>query len=766
MTDNLDMELKKTDPDDVKKKKSESQVPFCYLAPLPRTGTSEDRSDGDLQVKPPDEPINEPINDPNDPNEPDELDDLTYSINVSMDSYRSSTNNSTPGDDEPDPVSVGDIFDHRYHAIKKLGYGHFSTVWLCFDCSSERYCAIKVVKSAEHFTETARDEIRLLCAVDEYHCHPLRRRIVEFIDHFYMTEPNGTHLCLVFEVLGDNLLTLIQRSRYHGLPLDNVKQIALQVLEGLYYLHHKCHIIHTDLKPENVIISASDATVRGLANRAISNYMKAQDKLRKNVHNSARGSVSQSENERDRCPDCVKLTKTAKRKKRARAKKVMTFFQCHRRWLRRQAIDDLLVLADRGQLTPLHAALGVTGQLGFMPFNFDGLVILNDSDVERLKSSMAERVGDVPADNLNSDPTISGDRPSRGRRRAETARDAERDEVASSDEEPGSSVDPLKLLLKSPEQFMRYVLRKVKESDRAAQASEDQYQGKRQRSARKKKKSGSVIPNPAKNEAYKKLRKEANLFNVIKDPAYENCEVNVKIADMGNGCWLHHHFTDDIQTREYRAVEVILGAGYNERADIWSAACLFWELATGDYLFVPKENRGKASLDEAHIASIIETCGPIPRQLVEAGEYSSDIFKSNGQLRHITHLKSRDLANTLINKYGWSRYEAKEFAGFLRPMLNTDPHRRISARDAIDDRWLCLCRGINCTCSCHCHCDCHCTCTCGQDEDENHTQNPNPNPSKNPEREGERMVASEEEPRPGTPDPRSTDQQNHINIVF
>ncbi|KAH8367774.1 hypothetical protein KR084_002702, partial [Drosophila pseudotakahashii] len=585
------------------------------------------------------------------------------------------------------PVSIGDIFDHRYHAIKKLGYGHFSTVWLCFDCSSERYCAIKVVKSAEHFTETARDEIRLLCAVDEFYCHPLRRRIVEFIDHFYMTEPNGTHLCLVFEVLGDNLLTLIQRSHYHGLPLNNVKQIALQVLEGLYYLHHKCHIIHTDLKPENVILSASDANIRGLANRAISTYMKAQDKLKKNLYvlltsnlgqNSARGSLSGSE--RERCPDCgVKMTKTAKRKKRARAKKVTTFLQLHRRWLRRQAIDDLLVLASRGKLTPLHAALGVTGQLPFMPFNFDGLVILNDSDVERLKSSIAERVGDVPADNLNSDPTISGERRTRRRCKSEGARV----DVDSSDEELGSNFDPLKLLLKSPEQFMRYVLKKVKASDRAAQASESFYQGRKQRSARKKRKNGS-----AKNEAYKKLRKEANLFNVTKDPAHEFCDLKVKIADMGNGCWFHHHFTDDIQTREYRAVEVILGAGYNEKADIWSAACLFWELATGDYLFVPKENCGKASLDEAHIASIIETCGPLPRQLVEAGEYSSDIFKSNGQLRNITHLKIRDLANTLVNKYGWSRYEAKEFAGFLKPMLNTDPNRRISARDAIDDRWL------------------------------------------------------------------------------
>jgi len=129
--------------------------------------------------------------------------------------------------------------------------------------------------------ETARDEIRLLCAMDEFEGHPLRKRIVEFIDHFYMTVSHCTHLCLVFEVLGDNLFTLIQKSRFSGLPIKNVKQIAKQVLEGLYFLHNKCHIIHTDLKPENVLVVNSDAAVRGQVNQTINRFLKAQSKLRK-----------------------------------------------------------------------------------------------------------------------------------------------------------------------------------------------------------------------------------------------------------------------------------------------------------------------------------------------------------------------------------------------------------------------------------------------------------------------------------------------------
>ena len=63
---------------------------------------------------------------------------------------------------------------------------------------------------------------------------------------------NGTHVCMVFEVLGHNLLKFIIRNNYQGMPLQNVKIMMKQVLEGLHYLHTKCQIIHTDIKPENV----------------------------------------------------------------------------------------------------------------------------------------------------------------------------------------------------------------------------------------------------------------------------------------------------------------------------------------------------------------------------------------------------------------------------------------------------------------------------------------------------------------------------------
>ena len=39
--------------------------------------------------------------------------------------------------------------------------------------------------------------------------------------------------------------------------------------------------------------------------------------------------------------------------------------------------------------------------------------------------------------------------------------------------------------------------------------------------------------------------------------------IELKIADLGNACWKHHHFSTLIQTRQYRSPEVILGQTYN-----------------------------------------------------------------------------------------------------------------------------------------------------------------------------------------------------------
>lgn len=157
--------------------------------------------------------------------------------------------------------------------MRKLGWGHFSTVWLSRDTVSDKHVALKVVRSAAHYTETAIDEIKLLSRIVKAKpSHPGRKHVVSLLDSFEHKGPNGVHVCMVFEVLGENLLGLIKRWNHRGIPMPLVKQITKQVLLGLDYMHRECGIIHTDLKPENVLIEIGDVE------QIVKTYVKEESK--------------------------------------------------------------------------------------------------------------------------------------------------------------------------------------------------------------------------------------------------------------------------------------------------------------------------------------------------------------------------------------------------------------------------------------------------------------------------------------------------------
>merc|ERR1712228_291516 len=79
-----------------------------------------------------------------------------------------------------------------------------------------------------------------------------------------------------FEVLSDNLLDFIKLYNYRGLPMAFVKKISREMLLGLDYLHSECHIIHTDLKPENVLISLTKPINVSKLNREKNRELKKQ----------------------------------------------------------------------------------------------------------------------------------------------------------------------------------------------------------------------------------------------------------------------------------------------------------------------------------------------------------------------------------------------------------------------------------------------------------------------------------------------------------
>ena len=188
------------------------------------------------------------------------------------------------------------LCQHRYVVIKKLGWGHFSTVWMVKDrrvvqnksatpqgvSNQPVFFALKVQKSAEHYTEAAMDEVELLdcIAQERKRCEsqlvskgPMNRdndgiRAIDNVDHsrhvatlydsFFHNGPHGRHMSMVFSMLGCNLLSVIKAHNYRGIPIPAVKRMIKGVCKGLDFLHRRCQIIHTDLKPENILLQFPD----------------------------------------------------------------------------------------------------------------------------------------------------------------------------------------------------------------------------------------------------------------------------------------------------------------------------------------------------------------------------------------------------------------------------------------------------------------------------------------------------------------------------
>lgn len=62
------------------------------------------------------------------------------------------------------------------------------------------------------------------------------------------------HTVMVLEIMGVDLFAVMKWYEYEGLPVPVVRSIAKQVLIALHYLHSFCKAIHTDIKPENVLL--------------------------------------------------------------------------------------------------------------------------------------------------------------------------------------------------------------------------------------------------------------------------------------------------------------------------------------------------------------------------------------------------------------------------------------------------------------------------------------------------------------------------------
>jgi serine/threonine protein kinase/Flp pilus assembly protein TadD len=137
------------------------------------------------------------------------------------------------------------MFNKRYKIVRTLGKGGWGEVNLATDTSSGDHVAIKSLEPGENVTiESVEKEIQALAGLD----HP---GIVKYSDSFV---EDGCIYVVMEYVAGETLEALAEKG---PVPLPQVRRYALQLVDALEHIHSR-GIIHSDLKPENIIIDTED----------------------------------------------------------------------------------------------------------------------------------------------------------------------------------------------------------------------------------------------------------------------------------------------------------------------------------------------------------------------------------------------------------------------------------------------------------------------------------------------------------------------------
>jgi serine/threonine-protein kinase SRPK3 len=144
---------------------------------------------------------------------------------------------------------IGSIIKNNYIIIYKLGKGSFASVWLAYSYNDKNFYAIKIQSS--YYSDHAIDEIELYKQFKKSN----NKYLNLMIESMEYKSDEGIHLCMVFKLMAGSVYDIIREGKYkNGLPVDIVSQIINQVMIALNELHHTYKKIHTDVKPENILI--------------------------------------------------------------------------------------------------------------------------------------------------------------------------------------------------------------------------------------------------------------------------------------------------------------------------------------------------------------------------------------------------------------------------------------------------------------------------------------------------------------------------------
>lgn len=160
-----------------------------------------------------------------------------------------------PGDvDRHFVCRPGAIINDKYRIVKKLGKGYFGRVVEVIDMETEKTMALKISRNKSKCKKAAKTEIMTLRYISRR--DPNNMSLCTKMTNCFVY--NG-HYCMTFELLGCDIYHFLKKNAFFPFPLNDVRHIAYQLCYSVNFLHRR-GIIHTDLKPDNILFVDSSYT--------------------------------------------------------------------------------------------------------------------------------------------------------------------------------------------------------------------------------------------------------------------------------------------------------------------------------------------------------------------------------------------------------------------------------------------------------------------------------------------------------------------------
>ena len=473
-------------------------------------------------------------------------------------------------------IYPGLILKDNYILLKKIGFGNNATVWMTYQISSKTYLAIKI-QDYQCFKDGCR-EVNIIKRINSY-CETNKLDIycVKMLDYFiHEEEQDVKFVCSVYNLYAGSLQMLLNNGKYkYGLPIPIVKKITKQLLIAASTLHDELEIIHTDVKPDNILfkgITQGQNEIIDLFNE--SDFDKKYTELR---------------------------FKYSKNKNRLS--------------------EEIDLLAT------------------------ECVVAINNLEYNACASEELE-----PDNENDEEGFIDGDD----------------DDYDDCDNDKYNFIDD--------DNYIYNENRTQSIDDDIDQLNNKQIYNLDETTTYNYK----TVLNNRENST--------DRTEVIDDKYVLNCVT--ALTDYGNSYFYNRRTKNEIQDRRYRAPEVILDLNYGYGCDIWSVACVTFELLTGFCLFEPDNE--PINRDIHHLYLLEKNLGEIPISMKKVSKRSRFLFdkKRNYHIKNIEPFNHVPLKKRLMDQFLFSKNDAEIINDFLSGALTYIPKKRATARELLAHPWL------------------------------------------------------------------------------